>query len=153
MILIIVSPQLMCISLNPITYVRFKVQVILKVLSNIWAILKCLLCLVSQWSGNFPSTWLLSKPSGSFWVRIKNIIASSTSPPKILTTSSTTASVVWDWVPTDEANLHTCTCILILTKRDGTPFNVTSVLEEDIIEICIWLGHTHPMGVLCYSVT
>ena len=43
--------------------------------------------------------------------------------------------------------------ILILTKRDGTLFNVTSVLEEDIIKICIWLGHTHPMGVLHYSVT
>ena len=37
--------------------------------------------------------------------------------------------------------------------QDGTPFNVTSVMEEDIIEICIRLGHTHPMGVLCYSVT
>ena len=38
-------------------------------------------------------------------------------------------------------------------KRDGTPFDVTSVLEEDIIEICIKLGHTHPMGVFHYSVT
>ena len=44
-------------------------------------------------------------------------------------------------------------CILILTKRDGTLFDVTSVLEEDIIEICIRLGHTHPLGVLYYSVT
>ena len=38
-------------------------------------------------------------------------------------------------------------CILILTKKDGTPFDVTSVLEEDIIKICVRLGHTHPMGV------
>ena len=36
-------------------------------------------------------------------------------------------------------------------KRDGTPFDVTSVLEEDIIEICIRLGHTQPLGVLHYS--
>ena len=43
-------------------------------------------------------------------------------------------------------------CILTSNKkRDGTPFNVTSVMEEDIVEIFIRLGHTHPMGVLCYS--
>ena len=48
MILIIESPQLMCNSLNSITFVRFKVEVISKVLSNIQAILKCLLCLVSE---------------------------------------------------------------------------------------------------------
>ena len=44
-------------------------------------------------------------------------------------------------------------CILILTKRDGTLFDVTSILEEDIIKICIQLGHTHPMAVLCYLAT
>ena len=43
--------------------------------------------------------------------------------------------------------------ILVLTKSNGTPFDVTSILEEDIIKICIQLGHTHPMGVLCYSAT
>ena len=107
----------MCNSLNSITFVRFKVWVILKVLSNIWVIPKCLLCLVSQWSGNFASTWLLSKPSGSFQVRIENIIVRSTSPPKMSATSSATTSVVWDWVPTDEANLHTHMCIFILTKK------------------------------------
>ena len=40
-----------------------------------------------------------------------------------------------------------------LDKKDGTPFNVTSILEEDIVKICIQLGHIHPMGILCYSVT
>ena len=25
-----------------------------------------------------------------------------------------------------------------------------SISEEDIIEICITKGHTHPLGVLCY---
>ena len=44
-------------------------------------------------------------------------------------------------------------CVLILTKRHGTPFDVTSILEEDIIKICIKLGHTHFLGVLHYSVT
>ena len=67
------------------------------------------------------------------------------------TTSPATASAVRDQVPSDETNLQTHICVLILTKRDGTLFDVTSVLEEDIIKICIWLGHTHPMGVLCYS--
>ena len=42
-------------------------------------------------------------------------------------------------------------CLFILTRKDGTPFDVTSVTEEDIIKICMGLGHTHPMGVLCYS--
>ena len=42
-------------------------------------------------------------------------------------------------------------CVLILMKRDGTPFNVDSVLEEDIMKICVQLGHTHPMGVLNYT--
>ena len=42
-------------------------------------------------------------------------------------------------------------CVITLTKRDGTPFNVTSIQEEDIMEICVWLGHTHPLGVLHYT--
>ena len=58
-----------------------------------------------------------------------------------------------DWVPFDEPHLQNQMCIFVLMKRDGTPFDVTSVLEEDIIEICIRLGHTHPLGVLCYLVT
>ena len=66
------------------------------------------------------------------------------------TTSSTTASAR-DQVPFDETKLQNHMCILILTKRDGTPFGVTSVLEENIVKICIRLGHTHPMGVLHFS--
>ena len=68
------------------------------------------------------------------------------------TPSSATASAR-DQVPFDETNLQNHMCILILMKRDGTPFDVTSVLEGDIIEICVRLGHTHPMGVLHYSAT
>ena len=41
-------------------------------------------------------------------------------------------------------------CLFILTRQDGTLLNATSVSEEDIMEICTRLGHTHPMGVLCY---
>ena len=71
----------------------------------------------------------------------------------MLTMSYATALVVRDQVPSDETNLHTCMCVLILTKRDGTLFDTTSILEEDIIKICIQLGHTHPMGVLHYTAT
>ena len=37
--------------------------------------------------------------------------------------------------------------------KDGTPFNVTSVTEEDIMQICLTLGHIHPLGVLQYLAT
>ena len=33
-------------------------------------------------------------------------------------------------------------------QKDGTPFDVTSVTEEDIVQLCMTLGHTHPLGVL-----
>ena len=42
-------------------------------------------------------------------------------------------------------------CILVLTRGNGTLFDATSIQEEDIVEICIWLGHTHPKDVLQYS--
>ena len=29
--------------------------------------------------------------------------------------------------------------------------DASSISEEDVIEICIKKGHTHPLGVLCYS--
>ena len=28
--------------------------------------------------------------------------------------------------------------------------NASSISEEDIVEICMKKGHTHPLGVLCY---
>ena len=40
--------------------------------------------------------------------------------------------------------------MFIVTRIDGTLFDVTSVTEEDIVEICITLGHTNPLGVLWY---
>ena len=29
--------------------------------------------------------------------------------------------------------------------------DASSISEEDIMEICVKRGHTHPLGVLCYS--
>ena len=42
-------------------------------------------------------------------------------------------------------------CPFIITWKDGTPFDATSVTKEDIIKMCIKMGHTHPLGVLHYS--
>ena len=68
------------------------------------------------------------------------------------TTSTVTASVACYHIPGDEVELLNHMCVLVLTWGDGTPFNGTSIQEEDIIEICIQLGQTHPKGVLWHSV-
>ena len=44
-------------------------------------------------------------------------------------------------------------CVLELTRGDGTPFNVPSILEEDIIKLYVEIRQTHPKGVLWFSVT
>ena len=43
--------------------------------------------------------------------------------------------------------------MFIVTRKDGTLLDVTSVTEEDIMEICITLRHTHHLGVLWYLAT
>ena len=63
------------------------------------------------------------------------------------TTSATAALVARDHIPSNIADLSNCMFLFVLTRDDGTLFDVSSILEEDIIEICIWLGHTHPEGV------
>ena len=68
------------------------------------------------------------------------------------TTSSVTASGR-DQAPSNKSNLKNQMYLFVLTRPDGTPLDVTSMSEEDIMEICIRLGHTHPVGVLCYLVT
>ena len=53
-----------------------------------------------------------------------------------------------DPLSTDDPTLKAKMCVFILMQDDGTPFDVTSSMEEDIMEICITLGHTHPLGVV-----
>ena len=65
--------------------------------------------------------------------------------------STATALAARDQIPSDEMDLISCMYILVLTRGYGTPFDATSLQQEDIIEICVWLGHTHPKGVLRYS--
>ena len=56
-----------------------------------------------------------------------------------------------DHIPSDKSNLRSRMCLFVDTRKDGTPFNATSVTEEDIVKIWITMGHTHPLAVLCYS--
>ena len=63
------------------------------------------------------------------------------------TTSSATAPGR-DHVPSD---LKSRMCLFVITWKDGTPLDATSVVEEDNIEMCIKMGHTRPLGVLHYS--
>ena len=63
-------------------------------------------------------------------------------------TSSATASRDWE-VPSPDS-LCDRLCLLTITWGDGTPMDASSVSEEDIVEIYITRGHTHPLGVLRY---
>ena len=42
--------------------------------------------------------------------------------------------------------------VVLITKKDGTPLDASSITEEDIVEFCVRRVHTHPLGVLRYSV-
>ena len=63
-------------------------------------------------------------------------------------TSSATASRDQKVPPTD--SFHDRLCLLSIPRGDGTPMDASSISEENIVEICIWKGHTHPLGMLCY---
>ena len=82
----------------------------------------------------------------------KSIIVTFSLKPKMSTSSSATA-LGRDPVPTDDPHLKAKMCMFILMQNDGTPFDATSVLGEDILEICATLGHTHPLDVLWYLAT
>ena len=101
----------------------------------------------SYWLWRIVTTyWILSCP------KQKSITVTFSSKTKMSTSSSATASGR-DQVPSNDPHLKTKICVFIVTRKDGTPFDVTSVTEEDIMEICVMWGHTHPLGVLWYSVT
>ena len=69
------------------------------------------------------------------------------------TTSTVTTLVAHNHIPDNKVKPLNHMHVLILTRSDGTPFDPASIQEEDIIELCIELGQTHPKGVLWYSVT
>ena len=70
-----------------------------------------------------------------------------------MSTSSSATALGRDQVPSDDPHFKTKMCMFIVARKYGTPLDVTSITEEDIVEICITLGHTHPSGVLWYLAT
>ena len=67
-----------------------------------------------------------------------------------MSTLSSATALGRDQVPSDNPHLKAKMCLFIVMRKDDTPFDTTSVSEEDILEICVTLGHTHPLGVLWY---
>ena len=70
-----------------------------------------------------------------------------------MSTLSTATALGRDPVPTDDPTLKAQMCIFIIMHKDGTPFEVISIMEEDIVQFCMMLGHIHPLGVLQYATT
>ena len=72
-----------------------------------------------------------------------------------MSTSSSATALGRDPVPTNNPTLRPrmCVCVFIIMCKDGTPFDVTSITEEDIMQICMTLGHIHPLGGLQYLAT
>ena len=64
-------------------------------------------------------------------------------------TSSTTA--LRDWEVPSPNSFWNRLLLLTITRGDGTPMDASSIAEEDILEICVWRVHTHPLGVLQFS--
>ena len=64
-------------------------------------------------------------------------------------TFSATASRDWE-VPSPDS-FQNRLLLITITKGDGTQMDASSILEEDIMEICIRRAHTLPFGVLQYS--
>ena len=58
------------------------------------------------------------------------------------TTSTATTLMACDCIPGDEVELLNCMCVLVLTRADCTPFDIASIQEKDIVELCIELGQT-----------
>ena len=70
-----------------------------------------------------------------------------------MSTSSSATALGRDPVPTDDPTLKARMCVFIIIQKDGTLFDVTCVTEEDIMQLCMALGHTHPLGVLPFLAT
>ena len=68
------------------------------------------------------------------------------------TTSTVTTSVAHDHTLDNDSEVLNCMCILAIARGDGTPLGATSVQEEDIVELFVKVGKTHPKGVLQLSV-
>ena len=64
------------------------------------------------------------------------------------TTSTATALAACNCTPGDGTECLNHTCVLVLAKGNGTLFDAASIQEEDITELCVEVGHSHPKCVL-----
>ena len=64
-------------------------------------------------------------------------------------TSSATGSRDWEVQSPDP--LPDKLLVVSIVKRDGTLLDASSILEEDIVELCARRAHTRLLGVLRYS--
>ena len=64
-------------------------------------------------------------------------------------TSSATA--LRDWEVPSPYSFQNRLLLITITRGDGTSMDASSIMEEDIMEICVRRAHAHQMGVLQYS--
>ena len=65
------------------------------------------------------------------------------------TTSTATALVAHNNTLGNESELLNHMCVLVLARGKGTPFNATSIQEDDIIELSVEVGKHTPK--VCFS--
>ena len=65
-------------------------------------------------------------------------------------TSSATA--LRDWEVPSPNSFQDRLLLISITRGVGTPLDASSIMEEDIVEICVRRAQAHPLGVLQYSV-
>ena len=65
---------------------------------------------------------------------------------------TSSATVSQDWKVQSPDSLPDRLLVISITKRDGTLLDASSILEEDIVELCVRWVCTCPLGVLRYSV-
>ena len=64
---------------------------------------------------------------------------------------TSSATVSRDWEVQSPDSVQDKLLVVSITKRDGTALDASSIMEEDIVELCVRRAHTHPLGVLWYS--
>ena len=66
--------------------------------------------------------------------------------------STATALVAHNHTLGNDSELLNCMCVLVIDSSNGTLFDTASIQEEDIVELCVEEGQTHPKDVLWLSV-
>ena len=65
--------------------------------------------------------------------------------------SVTSATISQDWEVQSPDSLPDKLLVVSIANGDGTLLDASSISEEDIVELCVRRAHTHPLGVLRYS--